>query len=143
MKIKRLLDFTSSTDNFVILSASIPFQGRAIPLYFSMRNYPKKKNSMNQKKMEEAFIKELKHLLSNRYNYVIVADRGFGNARFASLCESNGFSYILRTKDNVRVLKNHFSDIKKLKEFSAANFDFSDAIVVPWNKKVRHCKILT
>jgi hypothetical protein len=96
-KIAINVDFTSSTDDFSILSASIPFQGRAIPLYFSIRNYPQKKNSLNQKKMEEAFIKELSHLLSNKYSYVIVADRGFGNGRFVNLCESNGFSYILRT----------------------------------------------
>lgn len=32
-KIAINVDFTSSTDDFSILSASIPFQGRAIPLY--------------------------------------------------------------------------------------------------------------
>ena len=77
-----------------------------------MRNYPRKKNSHNQKKMEEAFIKELSHLLSNKYSYVIVADRGFGNGRFVDICTSNGFSYILRTKDNLKILEDEFSNIK-------------------------------
>jgi hypothetical protein len=139
-KIAINVDFTSSTDDFSILSASIPFQGRAIPLYFSMRNYPNKKNSHNQKKMEEAFIKELSHLLSNKYSYVIVADRGFGNGRFASLCESNGFSYILRTKDNLRILEDRFSDMKKLKDFPTSDFDFPNAAILAWNKKVRVIK---
>lgn len=134
------VDFTSSTDVFSILSASIPFEGRALPLYFSIRNYPKKKGSFNQIKMEESFIKELRHLLSSKYKFVIVADRGFGNQRFAALCEAQGFSYILRIKENVKILEDEFSEVKKLKDFSDADFYFKDAIIVAWNKKVRLLK---
>jgi len=90
------VDYTSSTDKFLILTASIPFFQRGIPIYFSMRNYPKKKNKINLIKMEQAFIKELAHLLPKNYQYSIVADRGFGNKRFATLCQDNGFAYILR-----------------------------------------------
>ncbi len=134
------VDFTSSTDEFFILSASIPFEGRALPLYFSMRNYPKKKANFNQIKMEESFIKELQHLLSNKYKFVIVADRGFGNQRFALLCESQGFSYILRIKDNIKILENEFCEIKKLQDFTDKDFDFKEAIILAWNKKVRLLK---
>jgi hypothetical protein len=134
------VDFTSSTDEFFILSASIPFEGRALPLYFSMRNYPKKKANFDQIKMEESFIKELQHLLSNKYKFVIVADRGFGNQRFARLCESQGFSYILRIKDNVKILENEFCEIKKLQDFLDKDFDFREAIILAWNKKVRLLK---
>jgi hypothetical protein len=91
------VDFTSIEDRYLIMSVGIPFRGRSIPLYFSMRNYPKKKGKFDQKKMELAFLKELRHLLSKRYRYVIVADRGFGNSRFLQDCESNRFHYILRT----------------------------------------------
>lgn len=134
------VDYTSSTDEFSILSASIPFGGRALPLYFSMRKYPKKKNSLNQIKMEEAFIKELQHLLSNKYKYVIVADRGFGNQRFSSLCEDHGFNYIFRTKDNLRISENEFSKVKKIKDFTGENYDFPEAIIVAWNKQIRLIK---
>ena len=80
------VDFTTKKDEFLILFASIPFMGRAIPLYFSMRRYPQKKGTSDQKKQEKAFMKELKHLLPKGYTYVIVADRGFGNTRFIELC---------------------------------------------------------
>ena len=32
--------------------------------------------------MESAFIKVLKHVLFKKFNYVIVADKGFGSDRF-------------------------------------------------------------
>ena len=103
------IDFTSSKKNFLILSASILINEKAISLYFSMRNYPSKVYKMSQIKMEEAFIKSLKHLLPKKFNYCIVADRGFGNDRFASLCEENGFNYVLRMMQNIR-----FKKMKKL-----------------------------
>ena len=57
------VDFTSDRDDYLILCASIVCQGESIPVYFSMRNYPKKPGGFDQKKMEEAFFKALKHLL--------------------------------------------------------------------------------
>lgn len=134
------VDYTSSTDEFSILSASIPYQGRALPLYFSMRLYPKKKGDLNQIKMEEAFIKALEHLLSNKYKFVIVADRGFGNQRFVNLCEDHGFDFIVRTKDNLKVLENEFSKVKKIKDLPQESYDFAQAIIVAWNKQIRLIK---
>lgn len=37
------VDFTSHEDYFLILAASVIINNRAVPLYFTMRNYPKKK----------------------------------------------------------------------------------------------------
>ena len=56
---------------------------------------------MSCMKMEKAFIKGLKHLLSKQYRYLIVADRGFGNQRFANLCKENDFEYVLRIRENL------------------------------------------
>lgn len=102
-KIYIQVDFTSNTDDFLILPASIIHQGRAIPIYFTMRNYPKKKGMYDHKKMEQAFIKGLKHVLSKKYQYVIVADRGFGNNRFMQYCEDAGFEYLVRLQPNMSV----------------------------------------
>lgn len=102
-KLQINVDFTTHEDNFLILSASILLQDKAITIYFTTRKYPKKSNCMSYKKMEEAFIKGLRHVLSNKYSYVIVADRGFGNQRFANLCKENGFEYVLRINENLIV----------------------------------------
>ena len=69
-----------------------------MPLYFSMRLYPKRKNQMDQKKMESSFIKALRHLLPKKYEYTIVADREFCNQRFAKLCEENEFGFCVENK---------------------------------------------
>ena len=125
------VDFTSSTDDFLILVASVKFHDRAIPLYFSTRIYAKRKDQYNQIKMEKAFINELRHLLPKKYTYTIVADRGFGNLRFAEYCESAGFSFVLRLNDNLNVKIN--GEKKNLKDFSGQTTSF-DAYVSKWKK---------
>jgi transposase len=102
-KIYLQLDFTSNKDHFLILVASIILNNRSIPIYFTMRNYPKMSEKYNHKKMEMAFIKGLKHVLSKKYSYVIVSDRGFSNNRFISVLEENGFDYLIRMTPNMIV----------------------------------------
>ena len=97
------IDFTSERDNYLILAASVLISNKAIPLYFSMRNYPKKKGQYNQKKMESAFIQALRSYLSKHYRYVLLADRGFGNDRFITLCQEAGFDYIIRLEPNLKI----------------------------------------
>jgi hypothetical protein len=53
--------------------------------------------------MEIAFLKGLKHGLSSKYKYVIVADRGFGNQRFIEDCEELGFDYLIRLSSNKNI----------------------------------------
>ncbi len=90
------VDFTTSQDDFLILCASIIVGKRSVPLYFSMRNDPKKAGSTNHSNMALAFLCALRHTLSNRYQYVIIADRSFGNQRFISYCEALGFDDMIR-----------------------------------------------
>jgi hypothetical protein len=65
-KVYLQIDFTSERDHFLISVASVLFSGKTIPL---IRNYPKKKGQYDQKKMELAFMRALKHYLSNQYHY--------------------------------------------------------------------------
>jgi hypothetical protein len=95
------IDFTSDRDDFLILCASVQFQRESIPIYFSLRNYPKRANAFDQKKMEAAFFKALRHLLPDYYRYVIVADRGFGNHRTIELLENLQFDYVIRLTENM------------------------------------------
>lgn len=97
------VDFTSNRNHFLILAASIILNNRSIPIYFTMRNYPKASDQYDHKKMEKAFIKGLRHVLSKKYTYVIVGDRGFGNQRFISVLEENGFDYLIRLTPNMLV----------------------------------------
>jgi hypothetical protein len=127
------IDYTTSCDDFLILSASLILQGKAVILYFTSRLYPKRKNQMNQKLMEEAFIKGLKQVLSKKYHYVIVADRGFGNERFARLCEENNFGYVLRMNKNLSV-KDEEKTEENLLEFDQTNHPNLNLYIKKWQK---------
>ena len=61
------------------------------------------KNRVDYKIMEKAFIKGLRHVLSKKFQYRIVADRGFGNRRFFNLCQENNFEFVVRINSNLRV----------------------------------------
>ena len=84
-----LVDCTTSCDNFLIMTASIIINSKAVCLYFTSRVYPRRKNRVDYKIMERAFINGLRQVLSKKFQYRIVADRGFGNRRFFNLCQDN------------------------------------------------------
>ncbi len=133
------VDYTTDTDEFLILMASINFCGRAVPLYFSMRAYPKRKAQHNQKKLEASFIRALRHLLPKKYTYTIVSDRGFGNDRFAQLCLDKGFDYVLRLNENLNIRIG--DKVCNLSDFDEKNAKFT-AHVFTWKKEV-HFEIHT
>jgi len=120
------VDFTTKKDKFLILSAGISFEGRAIPIYFSLRRYPKKKNQIDQVLMETAFLRELSKLLPHEnYSYTIVADRGFGNVRFMKDCLDFKFNYIVRTTENKKFQIIDEQKKQKIKDVKTCNQDFS------------------
>lgn len=53
--------------------------------------------------MEEAFFLKLKHLLPKKNQYLIVADRGFGNFRIMNILEKFGFNYLIRIKESLKM----------------------------------------
>jgi len=130
------IDFTTIKDDFIILYASIVFRGKAVPLYFSMRKYPKKKDVFNQIKMERAFMVRLRHCLSKEYNYVIVADRGFGNGRIINYCKEFNFSYVLRLDANLKIgekgekLLNEIKHSKSLENIYVPAWKDSSNIII-------------
>ena len=145
------VDFTSKSDDFLILSASIQFLGRSLPLYFSIRRYPVKAGMIDQKKMESAFLLELGRLLPReKYKYTIVADRGFANIRFMEQCKRHGFNFAIRTpekwnieiddwKGNMKELERENKDLKiKLK-----SSEFECRLLTTFNKEGKGWYILT
>ena len=64
---------------------------------------------------------------------MIVADRGFGNQRFAGLCKENGFEYVLRINCNLNIRNDEM--IRSLKD-KTENERF-EAMVVNWKEKYK------
>ena len=132
------VDYTSDRDDFLILYASVFFQGQSVPIYFSLRNYPKRKGKLDQERMEQAFFRELRHLLPDYYNYEIVADRGFGNLRIIKLLENMKFSYILRRSD--RLLIQHNGREMLLGKLEHRDMDLREVEIKSWKRKVNIVK---
>ena len=132
------VDFTSDRDDFLILCGSVCFKGQSIPIYFSMRNYPKRSGMHDQKKMEEAFFKALKHILPKEYEYIIVADRGFGHERIINILENLGFKYVLRLSENLNVKEN--LETFNLKDLPKKTKKMYNIEVVSWGLKLNIMK---
>jgi hypothetical protein len=128
------VDYTTDTDDFLILCASMRFQGQSIPLYFRMRKYPKRAGMHDQKKLEEAFFRALHHLLPKGYQYTIVADRGFGNERIINLLEELDFDYVLRLNDNLKFKPKQIE--QNIKELPHKNCHIPHAFVIKWNREI-------
>lgn len=132
-KIPIKIDFTTSLDNFLILCASIIVADKAIPIYFTIRRYPICKCMIDQKRMEKAFLKCLKNFLSKKYNYIIVADRGFGNERIVSYCKEFGYEYLLRINPIIKIKYNETEtlliNIKGNKRI--------EANIISWKKDIK------
>ena len=128
------VDFTSDRNDFLILCASIQFQEQSIPVYFSMRNYPKRANMLDQKKMEIAFFKALRHLLPDSYYYTIVADRGFANRRIVEILKNLHFGYVVRMIDNFRLEYNGKTCLAN--ELEHKDINTFEAFIPAWGQSV-------
>jgi hypothetical protein len=134
------VDYTSDRDDFLILCASIVIQGESIPLYFSMRKYQKRPGMHDQKKLEAAFFKALRHLLPKKYEYTIVADRGFGLHRIIEYLEENNFKYVLRLNKNLNIEKN--GKVSNIKDLPHKNMRINKVRVVKWDKEISLVKCI-
>ncbi len=85
------------------LVASVPLDGRAVPLCWVLaRKDPD--GHFNQALEEWAFFERLATLIPRGLRVVIVADRGFGNAKLMHLLgDELHFGYVLRVKDDTWV----------------------------------------
>jgi hypothetical protein len=107
-----IIDWTSCWP-YVILSALIPVEGRAVPvLQWSIE---RSKLKAYQNTYEMLFISSLRKCLPNKCKALIVADRGFQRADFLSYLKQQGFSFVIRVKGDAWVECGSYSG--KLKDY--------------------------
>jgi hypothetical protein len=100
---KRLIvsfDWTEVRD-FHCLMAAACIGGRAVPLLWA--SYPEWKLTRSQNSLEEGLLRLLRTLIPRSVAVVILADRGFGRAEWAAVCQELGFGYLVRIKPAVTV----------------------------------------
>ena len=88
-----LLDWTQLNDELWSLAATVPFEGRSIPLL--ARAF--KKHQVGNPAIHEGFLRQLRGVLPADCKAVIVADGGF-RPRFFSTCLDLGFDYVIRVR---------------------------------------------
>ena len=100
---KRLLVSFDWTEfrHFHTLMAAACIKGRAVPLLWA--SYPGWKLTRSQNSLEEDLLRLLRTLIPETVRVVILADRGFGRAEWAAVCQELSFDYLVRIKPNVTV----------------------------------------
>jgi hypothetical protein len=85
--------------HFHTLMAAACLGGRAVPLLWA--SYPAWKPSRSQNALGEGLLRTPRALIPESVPTVILADRGFGRAEWAAVCQELGFRYVVRIKPAV------------------------------------------
>lgn len=94
------LDWTEVRD-FHCLMAAACIGGRAVPLLWA--SYPEWRLTRSQNSLEEGLLRLLRSLIPDSTKVVVLADRGFGRAEWAAVCQALNFHYVVRIKPSVHV----------------------------------------
>ena len=108
---KRLLVSFDWTEvrSFHTLMAAACIGGRAVPLLWA--SYPEWKLLRSQNSLEEGLLRLLRTLIPASVPVVILADRGFGRAEWAAVCQELGVRYLVRIKPAVTVFGTRYRGV--------------------------------
>ncbi len=114
------IDQTQLSDRFGILSLSLRFGGRALPLLWRVR---KGQGNIGSDICME-LLEKIKSFLPEGSRVLLLGDRFYGQAPLIAFCHRSGWDYRLRLKENLKV-------------FNEAGDETSLADLVPAEKKGR------
>jgi hypothetical protein len=105
---KRLLVSFDWTEfrRFHTLMAAACIKGRSVPLLWA--SYPEWRLLRSQNSLEEDLLRLLRTLIPESVHVVILADRGFGRAEWAAVCQELTFDYVVRIKPDVTVASRRY-----------------------------------
>ena len=108
---KRLLISFDWTEvrSFHTLMASACIGGRSIPLLWA--SYKEKQLKRSQNSLEERLLRKLKSLIPGSFKVIILADRGFGRAEWAAVCQELDFHYLVRIRPDVTISCSRYRGI--------------------------------
>lgn len=95
--------------HFHTLMAAACIGGRAVPLLWA--SYPAWKLTRSQNALEEGLLRLLRTLIPESVPVVILADRGFGRAEWAAVCQELGFRYLVRIKPAVTIACSRYRGV--------------------------------
>jgi hypothetical protein len=95
-----IIDWTSVWP-YQVLSALVPVDGRAVPVFewaVEQWAFPSSQNAF-----EEQFLRSLRRSIPNRWQVVLMADRGFQRVDFLRCLGQQGFHFVVRVKGDAWV----------------------------------------
>lgn len=95
------LDWTTLPGNIQCLMAAVPFAGRALPLLWVTTTYQAFKDSQNL--IEQRLITRLISIIPKEKKLILVADRGFGRAKFFKFLLKLDILFAIRVRADVRI----------------------------------------
>lgn len=95
------LDATTLKDDFWILAVSVTYQGRSIPIL--IKSWKGVNENYDYWARVRTTLAQLKSILPKRYQFEILADRGFQGDKMFQLCNELEMDFIVRINDNYRV----------------------------------------
>jgi len=99
------LDWTDVRD-FHTLMAAAGIGGRAVPLLWGSYSGTSLRRSQNS--LEERLPRKLRAMIPESAPVTILADRGFGRAEWAAVCQELKFHYVVRIKPDVTVSRSRY-----------------------------------
>ena len=110
------LDATTLKDDFWLLTVTISFNGRGIPIY--LKGWQGVNESYDYWDRVKNALQELKEILPKSYKFEIVADRGFQGDVMFQLCKDLGIDFIIRINDSYKLKLFNSDDYSPLSLFS-------------------------
>ena len=109
------LDWTTLPGNVQVLMAAIPYAARAVPLLWVTTTYRAFKDSQNL--IEQRLITRLINIIPTGKKVVLVADRGFGRAKFIEFLLKQNLLFSIRVKADVKIKtkEGRIINLRKLK----------------------------
>lgn len=103
-----LVDCTVLGEGWCVLQVSVPWQGRALPVYRAVVSYRQPEKGPTAL-VHEALAWLKQHLPEPRGRYVVVMDRGFPSHLLIRALQEDGWRYVLRIGSDWRMTHAHYS----------------------------------
>jgi hypothetical protein len=100
-----IIDQSTIAGQWEVLWASVPFRGRALPVYFKLFQHADIRHDPegSQNKLENQFVRELVALVPPGLGPLLLFDRGYARVSLLRLLDSLPVKYVIRTRKNVWV----------------------------------------
>lgn len=106
-----IIDQSTIAGKWEVLWASIPFRGRALPIYFEIFRYQdiRESDELSQNLIEDQFVQRLVALLPRPLNPLLLFDRGYARVPLMQLLDSLAVHWVIRVRKGTWVRHQRYA----------------------------------